>query len=149
MRLTWVLKKLGACAIALGPLAVAAPAWAHHSTAAYDYATSDTLSGTVKEFQWTNPHMYIFLVVDGPANKVTQWTIECGTPNINVRHGWQYGKLMVDRITIDDPDTFIHPWDTVVRFRRLPSDTEIPQDICLDRTDAGKPAVAWSRRLSE
>jgi hypothetical protein len=49
------------------------------------------------------------------------------------------------RFTIDDPETFTKPWDTVVRFKKLPVGTEIKEDICLDRTDAGKPAVDWKR----
>lgn len=49
------------------------------------------------------------------------------------------------RFTIDDPETFTQPWDTVVRFKKLPPGSEIGQDICLDRVDAGKPAVDWQR----
>jgi len=57
------------------------------------------------------------------------------------------GKILEDRITIDDSQAFTRTWDTVVRFKKLPAGTEIKQDICLDRTDAGKPAVDWSRPL--
>jgi hypothetical protein len=57
------------------------------------------------------------------------------------------GALLEDRIRIQDPATFTHPWETVVEFRRLPATYEIPMDVCLDRTDAGKPAVDWSRKL--
>jgi len=49
------------------------------------------------------------------------------------------------RFTIDDPETFTQPWDTVVRFKKLPQGSEIKEDICLDRVDAGKPAVDWHR----
>jgi hypothetical protein len=55
------------------------------------------------------------------------------------------GRVLEDRIHVEDPDTFVHPWDTVVRFRRLPDSTEIGLDVCLDRVQAGKPAVDWSR----
>jgi hypothetical protein len=67
------------------------------------------LSGTVKEYQWTNPHMYIILLVPGADGKMTQWTIECGTPNINVRHGWSYSDVKVgDRVRV-----MVHPmWDS-------------------------------------
>lgn len=53
------------------------------------------------------------------------------------------GKTLEARFTFDDPETFTKPWDTVVRFKKLPSSTEIKEDICLDRVDAGQPAVAW------
>jgi len=52
------------------------------------------------------------------------------------------------RFTIDDPETFTQPWDTVVRFKKLPKGTDIKEDICLDRVDAGKPAVDWRRLKS-
>jgi hypothetical protein len=77
-----------------------------------------------------------------------------GMPHSTQMQVWQHihltdhRRVMVDRVTIDDPETFTRSWDTEVRFRRLPADTEIPLDICLDRTDAGKPAVDWSRKLA-
>jgi hypothetical protein len=67
--------------------------WAHHSTAAYDYTRSMDLAGTVSAFQWTNPHMFIHVVVPDAQGKSTEWDIECGTPNINVRHGWKATDL--------------------------------------------------------
>lgn len=49
------------------------------------------------------------------------------------------------RFTFSDPQTFTKDWDTVLRFKRQPKGTEITEDICLDRVDAGKPAVDWKR----
>ncbi|EIZ78110.1 hypothetical protein WSK_3323 [Novosphingobium sp. Rr 2-17] len=57
------------------------------------------------------------------------------------------GQTLVDRVTIVDPQTFTRPWTTVLRFKRLPDDTRIEEDICLDRLKAGKPAVDWSRAI--
>jgi hypothetical protein len=95
---------------AIGALvAIATPVWAHHSTAAYDYSRSAVLEGTVKEFQWTNPHMFIHLVVRDAAGKSVEWSIECGTPNINVRHGWKQTDLKPgDKVTAK-----IHPMRNV------------------------------------
>jgi hypothetical protein len=56
------------------------------------------------------------------------------------------GRRLEDRLRIEDPQTFTRPWETVVKFRRLPAGTEIHEDVCLDRLDAGKPAIVWSRR---
>lgn len=53
------------------------------------------------------------------------------------------GRVMEDRITIDDPETFTKAWTTVARFQRLPAQTRIKEDVCLDRIDAGRPAVEW------
>lgn len=69
--------------------AIALPASAHHSTAAYDYKKQIVIQGTVKEFQWTNPHMFIKLMGGVKGSSAALWNIECGTPNINIRHGWR------------------------------------------------------------
>ena len=45
--------------------AAVAPLWAHHSIAAeYDDKKPITLRGTVTRFEWTNPHVYLYLDVD-------------------------------------------------------------------------------------
>lgn len=68
------------------------------------------------------------------------------TENIRLIDG---GKKLENRIRFEDTQTFTSSWETVVTFNRLPDDYEISMDICLDRTDAGKPAVDWSRSLNE
>lgn len=45
-----------------------------------------------------------------------------------------------DRITIDDPETFTEPWDTVLFFRRDAA-ARVTDDVCPDRIAAGEPAV--------
>lgn len=54
-------------------------------------------------------------------------------------------NILEVRFTIDDAETFTQSWDTVVRFKKLPQGTQIKEDICLDRVDAGRPAVDWKR----
>ena len=80
------LNALGLAGIAVAMSAV--PAIAHHSFAMFDAQKSMTLQGTVKEFQWTNPHSWILLMVaDGEAQPV-QWAVELGAPAGLVRQGW-------------------------------------------------------------
>lgn len=43
-----------------------------------------------------------------------------------------------DRITLTDPDTFTRSWDTVLTYKRV-ADEAFPEDVCLDRRDAGQP----------
>ena len=74
-------------------LAMVPSAQAHHSTTAYDHTKTITLSGTVREFQWTNPHSWIQLLVTDPAGHTVEWSIETGAPNLNVRHGWKRDDL--------------------------------------------------------
>src|SRR5262245_12261850 len=64
------------------------PADAHHSFAMFDYMKSVTLEGTVKEFQWTNPHSWILMMVRNPQGVEEQWAVELGTPAGLSKQGW-------------------------------------------------------------
>ena len=72
------------------------PVWAHHSGAIWDQSKTLTLSGTVREFQWTNPHCWIQLLV--PAGDVTgsstqEWSIEMASPIQVLQGGWKPGTV--------------------------------------------------------
>jgi len=57
-------------------VAAAVPAAAHHSiSAVYDSRKPVTLTGSVREFQFVNPHPWIGLDVTG-ADGVRQWRLE-------------------------------------------------------------------------
>ena len=79
-------KRFGLAAIAIAAFAI--PAVAHHSFAMFDANKTMTLQGTVKEFHWTNPHSWIFLMVPNPEGQQVQWAIELGSPGGLVRQGW-------------------------------------------------------------
>ena len=81
------LNALGLAAMATAMSAISAGA--HHSFAMFDAAKSTTLEGTVKDFQWTNPHSWILLMVDNAEGKAEQWAIEMGGPVGLVRQGWK------------------------------------------------------------
>lgn len=72
---------------------LAATAVAHHSTAEFDYTKQVTIKGTVKEVQWTNPHSYIQLLVDGEGGEKTQWSVEIGSPSLNINLGWRKNSV--------------------------------------------------------
>ncbi len=76
-------------AIALLLSTVAVSATAHHSTAEFDYTKQQTLKGTVKEVQWTNPHSFIQLLVPGKGKEPVEWAVEIGSPSINIAMGWK------------------------------------------------------------
>ncbi len=65
----------------------ALPATAHHSDAMFDSGKELTLSGTVKEFQYTNPHSWIQLVVPAAAGAPVEWSIETAAPSVLLRAG--------------------------------------------------------------
>ena len=78
-------------ALALAGIIVAAPMTpvkAHHAFARFDSNREVTLQGTVKEFQWTNPHAWIVLTVDRKG-RPEQWAIEMSGSSGLAREGWQ------------------------------------------------------------
>jgi hypothetical protein len=87
-------------AVLLVALGIAGVAQAHHSYAMFDRTKTISLDGTVKEFQWTNPHAWIEVVVatsDGPK----QYSIEGNNPRVLSRAGWTFNTLKPgDKVTI-------------------------------------------------
>ena len=83
--------KIRALAVtAIATLAVyAIPAAAHHSFAMFDASKTVTLEGSVKEFQWTNPHAWIMLNVANQQGQAEQWAIELNGPSGLARDGWK------------------------------------------------------------
>ena len=71
--------------LAVGGTAV--PALAHHSGAMFEEKKEVTLSGVVKEFQFTNPHSWLLVDVKGPDGKVTTWGFEAEGPSSMIRAG--------------------------------------------------------------
>jgi hypothetical protein len=79
-----------------------AMATAHHSTAEFDYTKQVTIKGTVKEVQWTNPHSYIQLLTDGEGGQKIQWSVEIGSPSLNINMGWRKNSVKVgDVVTMN------------------------------------------------
>ena len=56
------------------------PAMAHHSAAMFDMAKTVSISGTVKEWQFMNPHSWLQVVSVGPDGKEVQWSFEGPSP---------------------------------------------------------------------
>src|ERR1700741_224912 len=61
---------------------------AHHSAAMFDDTKVVEVTGTVKELQWTNPHVWLQVVVDEKGKK-TELSLEGGSPNSLSRKGWR------------------------------------------------------------
>ena len=72
---------------------VALPAQAHHSFSMFDLAKESTIEGTVREFQWTNPHIWIQVLVAGADGKTVEWSIEGNSPSTLSRQGWSKRSL--------------------------------------------------------
>ena len=69
-------------------LTAAPPLSAHHSTAMYNMATPTTITGTVKRFEWTNPHAFIYLDVKDEKGNMVEWEIELMSLNHLRSYGW-------------------------------------------------------------
>ena len=92
------------CAFAAFLLTVGAPASAHHSFAMYDQTKLVTLNGTVKDFQWTNPHSVIWVICGGVGGRSEDlWTVELPTSPGNLsRLGWSKHSLKPgDKVAVD------------------------------------------------
>ena len=81
--------KIKVFGLAVFALAMAAmPALAHHSFAMFDAGKTMTIEGSVKEFHWTNPHSWIFVMVPDAKGQPAEWPIELGSPSGLIRQGW-------------------------------------------------------------
>jgi hypothetical protein len=75
---------------------------AHHAfTAEFDASKAVTLTGTLTQIEWTNPHSHIHVNVTGQDGTVTAWNFELASPNMLMRRGWSRTTLRVgDKITV-------------------------------------------------
>jgi hypothetical protein len=62
---------------------------AHHSPAMFDGSKQLTLTGTVRKFQWTNPHSYIQLIVKADDGAEQEWSLEMGANVYLYNLGWR------------------------------------------------------------
>jgi hypothetical protein len=85
---------LSICVVLLLLTAATVPLWAHHAfEAEFDQKRPVHLKGKVTTMEWINPHSWIHIDVEGPDGKVTNWMIECGSPNIMLRRGFTKESL--------------------------------------------------------
>jgi hypothetical protein len=83
----------------------AAPVVAHHSANMFDSQKQQVLEGTIKEFQWSNPHIWIQVNVPNAKGGVEEWSVEGGSPNLVGRQGWKRNSFKAgDRVVMT-----IHP----------------------------------------
>jgi Family of unknown function (DUF6152) len=100
-----MIRKPRALATALLLALAALPAGAHHSFAMFDLEKDVTLQGVVREFQWTNPHVWLQLLVTDEKGNTVEWSLEGGAPGMFIRTGWTRKTLQPD----DKISVVIHP----------------------------------------
>src|SRR5438045_3232042 len=84
-------------------LAAASPMFAHHgSRVSYDLDRMVTVTGTVSEYQWQNPHVYVMFDVTDESGKTTAWAAETYSPVVMIRN-YQWGHHTFkagDKVTV-------------------------------------------------
>jgi hypothetical protein len=76
-------------------------AMAHHSPVMFDQTKQVTLTGTVREFQWTNPHSYIQLLVKNDQGQEEEWSLEMGASVYLYNLGWRPSSVKAgDTLTV-------------------------------------------------
>jgi hypothetical protein len=86
--------KCGASAGLSGSLlAIVRPLAAHHSTSMYDMDNPVSITGTVKRFEWTNPHAFIYLAVKDAGGKEVEWAVEMMSLNHLRSYGWMHNTV--------------------------------------------------------
>jgi len=77
-------------------LCFASAAPAHHSNAAYDLEHQQTVEATVKQVNWTNPHISFVIETDVKDGKPPEtWVFEVSSPAVLTRSGWTKRSLQV------------------------------------------------------
>jgi hypothetical protein len=100
----WILKRALATLVVLCAGACGT-ALAHHSFSMFDMQATKTIAGTVKQFEWTNPHTWLWIYVPNDKGEMEQWGIEGMSPNYLGRRGWSKNTLKAgDKVSLD-----IHP----------------------------------------
>ena len=89
----------------IASLALPVLALAHHSGAMFESTKTITISGTVTEFNWVNPHSSFKVDVVGADGKHEIWAVEMNTPQNLVREGWKRTTIKAgDKVTV-----VVHP----------------------------------------
>lgn len=94
-------KLISILGLAVVALALCAPAFAHHGSAAFDTTKKFVLKGTVISWAWSNPHCLLQFDVTGDDGKVTRWVGETQNPVTMVNGGWsKFSFKPGDKVTV-------------------------------------------------
>src|SRR5205085_8318641 len=79
----------------------AGPAISHHSNSAYQVDKVMTITGVVKEWKWSNPHTWLYVMVTDDKGAQTEWAVEGRAPSVLGRAGWDRFVLKAgEKVTV-------------------------------------------------
>jgi uncharacterized protein DUF6152 len=94
-------KRILRVALTAASFLVSIPLLAHHGASEYDMTKIVTLSGTVKQLQFVNPHTLLVFTVKDDSGKAMEWQGELPSPNLLSRRGWSRSTLKPgDQVTV-------------------------------------------------
>ena len=94
--------KLGIVAVTVGVLACSVPLFAHHGAASFDRSKMVTVTGTVTEYIWSNPHVLVKLDAKDDSGNVAHWVVEAWNPVTQASRGWSKNTFKPgDEVTAD------------------------------------------------
>ena len=85
------LKRLSLATVSAAAFAL--PAWGHHSAVMYDRNQTFSFEATVKEFNITNPHSWLYVTVVDESGRTSEWALETSSPASLARRGWTQETL--------------------------------------------------------
>ena len=101
-RKTMMNRAVGAILAVMGFLFCAASLGAHHGNAQFDMTHSVRMQGTVRDFQWVNPHAIIHADLKDENGKVANWRLELGSLGMLKRFGWSPDTVKGgDQVTVE------------------------------------------------
>ena len=94
--------KMKTVLLAVAALAIATPALAHHSFAMFDRTKAVQIEGNVKEYEWTNPHVWIHIMVPDQAGTPREWSFEMQSVQQDAAAGWRPDSVKPgDKVSIE------------------------------------------------
>jgi hypothetical protein len=94
-------RKLPRWSLAVVVSTVAVPLFAHHGNAAYNYDKKITVSGTVTEWIWANPHCWLKFDARDENGEVKHWVVEASAPPTISAQGWSHNSFKPgDQVTV-------------------------------------------------
>ena len=83
-------------------LSFATPAFAHHSFAMFNREKVENISGVVKEYEWTNPHVWIHVMMPDAQGTPREWSFEMQSVQQDAAAGWRSDSVKPgDRVSIE------------------------------------------------